>query len=150
MNIQELERQPHLWSLGLKTVFLKPSFPCFLSVFAASHSSKGYCSCLPSNSASPQAPQPSSRGGSTGPSAAGHGSAQALARWLFGASHTVGFLTNWLPGERTEQDRGCCESQAKARSSDSLDDLSRTTPFISPAAQQTGAHRAAFRQQQIS
>lgn len=45
---------------------------------------------------------PDPGGGSAGPSAAGQGLAQNLTRGLFGATHTVGFLSNWLPGKGDE------------------------------------------------
>lgn len=58
--------------------------------------------------------------------------------------HTVGFLTNWLPGGGAERDSGCGESQAEANGGDSLDDLSRAVPSSSPATRGTGACEAAF------
>lgn len=138
MNIQELERRPHLWRSGQglsEEPLVRPPVraPQALS-----------CPLLPA------VPSPSPRlagrrgGRQPWPSCTGHGSAWALSRRPFGAGHTVGFLTNWLPGGRAERDSGCGESQAEANGGDSLDDLSRAVPSSSPATRGTGVCKAAF------
>lgn len=94
MNIQELERRAHLWWPRLRTGSCWRA-PCP----AACQSSAG--SQLPSL---PSIPSASLRltgfwgKSSPGPAVGGHRSARASMRRSFGAGHTVGFLTNWLPG----------------------------------------------------